>query len=238
MKNVRPKNTKTLLRQFIKEKGRNYVVPSREGTPRGEPIGFSSDKYFASLYGLTNAKQKEIVQNLETSHGVLRKWHTEKPFKELIDRHCREFAGVFLANIRDRIKRRQDATDSFLTQSLQKIASSAIPSFDNKEISDADIYSRRLISFIDKAIMAEFEKALSLGDVTMQLEIYATYGAMNFYRRIKMSPQEADAEKRIKNKLLKSVVEQSAEILLKPTLNDEDKKELLTTMKLVIGSLE
>ena len=238
MENILQANNRTLLGRFIQEKVRQYIEPSREGTPRGEPIGFSGVKYGATLYGLTNIKQKEIAERLEISHGLLRKWNTEESFKAMIDKHCREFTEVFMRNMRDRIKRREALNEAFLAQSLQEIASQDLPSFVHSEISDANDYSLKLLKLIYETGDKALEKAISEGDLTMKLEIYATYRAMQFYFGGKGSSQFADNEKRLENMLLNSIVEDGMKTLLKPSLDEEDKKSLLTTMKMVARSLE
>ena len=45
---------KGLLVDFITSKVEGYLEPSRKGTPKGDPIGFSSMKFLATLLALTS----------------------------------------------------------------------------------------------------------------------------------------------------------------------------------------
>lgn len=86
----------TLLQQFIKEKKTNYVPPERKGTPKGDPIGFSAEKYEATLLMLTDLKQKDIADKVGASHGLLRKWNTEELFREEVKRHHVQFVVHYI----------------------------------------------------------------------------------------------------------------------------------------------
>jgi len=82
----------TLLGEFIQQRMDAYIEPQRKGTAKGDDIGLSDRKYEASLYGVTNLKIKDVARILDVPYGVLRKWRTEERFKEMIKRHCRDFA--------------------------------------------------------------------------------------------------------------------------------------------------
>ena len=96
------KSEPTFLDKFIKAKLDSYVEPQRKGTPRGEPIGFSKQKYEATLLLMTNSKQKDIAESLGISYGFLRRWRTEKKFLELTKKHCNEFREVVMAYFKDK----------------------------------------------------------------------------------------------------------------------------------------
>lgn len=102
----------TLLQKFIKEKGANYVPPERRGTPKGDPIGFSSEKYEATLFMLTDMKQKDMADKLGISHGLLRKWNTEEPFKEEVKRHLSEFVTTYMKYLSDKALKGDKLRDS------------------------------------------------------------------------------------------------------------------------------
>ena len=86
-----------LLPRFIEEKLTNYIEPSKKGTAKGEPVGFSKAKYRASL----NALREKVLprtedlsteaKRLRVPYGVLRKWRSEPQFKELVEQHEKEF---------------------------------------------------------------------------------------------------------------------------------------------------
>ena len=89
-------DVKGLLLRFIKEKRESYMEPSRKGTPRGEIIGLSLEKYEASLFMLTSMNLKRISERSKVSYGLIRKWRTETPFKGQIEKHIMEFAPLFI----------------------------------------------------------------------------------------------------------------------------------------------
>jgi hypothetical protein len=79
-----------------------YQEPTRAGTARGEPVGFSRDKYHAALLSaLTGLSQKLIADKLGISYGVVRKWHVESEFKDEMASNLREFNIFFWARIRE-----------------------------------------------------------------------------------------------------------------------------------------
>ena len=91
--------SKGLLLQFIKEKEKNYLEPTRKGTPRGEIIGFSLRKYKATLLMLTSMNLMQLSKRLGVSYGLLRKWRTEPLFKKQIEDHIREFVPIFIGSL-------------------------------------------------------------------------------------------------------------------------------------------
>jgi hypothetical protein len=106
-----PRLSKKLIPRFIRSKLADYAEPTRKGTPKGEPVGFSKTKYCATLYALRDKvlsggeDLKAQAKELKVSHGLLRKWRTDPRFKDLVARHEREFFGFLLGSIRHREKR-------------------------------------------------------------------------------------------------------------------------------------
>lgn len=60
----------------------SYEEPTRAGTPKGDPIGLSRQKYYAAALQLLHGPYsvKELAEKAGVSHDVLRKWRTEVPF--------------------------------------------------------------------------------------------------------------------------------------------------------------
>lgn len=105
---------KGLLLRFIEEKAKNYTEPTRKGTPRGETIGFSSQKYLASLYMLTSFDLKLLGQRLAISYGLLRKWRAEPLFKNQIEENAWEFGAIFIDHLLEKwVKEDEDIKDVF-----------------------------------------------------------------------------------------------------------------------------
>jgi hypothetical protein len=82
-----------LLHWFIAEHLRAYREPSREGTPRGEPVGFGRSKFHAALLTLTNTPLEEAARRAGVAYDVLRKWRAEPVFKAKVAELAREFTG-------------------------------------------------------------------------------------------------------------------------------------------------
>jgi len=89
------------LAKFINSKLKEYVEPTRTGTPKGEAVGFSLTKYQATLFTLRESlldkeDLKEQARKLGISYGLLRKWRSEQSFKDLVSQHAKEFVTYLL----------------------------------------------------------------------------------------------------------------------------------------------
>ncbi|MDO8282538.1 MAG: hypothetical protein Q7U10_07945 [Thermodesulfovibrionia bacterium] len=87
---------KKALKYFIDDKVSIYKEPQRKNTPKGDPIGFSLNKYKASLHMLRGISQKKISEEIGISYGLLRKWNTEEDFKKLLIEHFNEFNRYYV----------------------------------------------------------------------------------------------------------------------------------------------
>jgi hypothetical protein len=72
---------------FIVRRAQRYVEPERQGTPRGDPIGFSAAKYRASLLTMTRLSLRDVSRATGVSYGVLAKWKTERDFVRQVNSH-------------------------------------------------------------------------------------------------------------------------------------------------------
>lgn len=91
----------TLLERFIVRKAYDYNPPERKGTPKGEPVGFSREKYNATLLSLTRTSIKEIAETVKVSYAGFKRWRTEQNFKDEINSHIQEFSKIFTENFID-----------------------------------------------------------------------------------------------------------------------------------------
>lgn len=157
-------DVKGLLLRFIKEKRESYVEPSRKGTPRGEIIGLSLEKYMASLFMLTSMNLKRISERSKVSYGLIRKWRTETPFKGQIEKHIMEFAPLFIGYQfkrwaeKDEVFREYYGTGDFP------------PEYDLKDY-EPDLFIDDEIRYYGSSLKKELlEKLLILGgEITFQL---------------------------------------------------------------------
>lgn len=89
---MQPMKTKpfTLLDIFIKDeldKLKTRPIPTRRGTPRGEPIGFPPVKIKAAVLCMRkDVPLQEVAKKVGISYGLLRKWRSEDKFKEEINK--------------------------------------------------------------------------------------------------------------------------------------------------------
>ncbi len=142
----------TLLARFIKDKISQYVEPQREGTSKGNPIGPSREKYFASLLMMTNRKIKDIASSMGISFGTLRNWNTQDSFKELIENHCKEFTVILVKHIED-LYSKYIKNDSYAPSVFRKI--------------DISVYGETVMMNIYKIIEKlsdEFEKTKEIDE--------------------------------------------------------------------------
>lgn len=104
MQNRGRKQPETLFEEFCRQKYESYVEPSRAGTPRGEPVGLSRQKYEACIYMLTSAKLSDIAEWAHVSYALLRKWRTEEIFKRTLDHLAEEFADTAITFVKDSLQ--------------------------------------------------------------------------------------------------------------------------------------
>jgi hypothetical protein len=125
------KKRETFLSKFLNERMQLHENPSKKGTPRGEPIGFSMKKLAATLMMLTSFKQKDIAKILQVPFGTLRNWNSEKTFSDLGYKIANEFSHILVAHV------------------LEKVAEGKTEEMDFTELLDKSIYSEILKRFVD-----------------------------------------------------------------------------------------
>lgn len=98
---------KELFIRFIESKINKYIEPTRQGTSKGNIIGFMRPKYCAAVLCLTTGKVKEIAEKVGVTPGMLYVWRTENKFKELIEELSNEFAKLFWMTAEEYLKEAQ-----------------------------------------------------------------------------------------------------------------------------------
>lgn len=101
----------SLVKQWSDIELKGYIQPTRTGTPKGDPIGFSHKKYQAAHLMILHPqalKIKDIAKITETSEGVLRVWRMEKEFKKSIE----EFGILVASRIADIIETIVDSKEN------------------------------------------------------------------------------------------------------------------------------
>lgn len=93
-------NQVSFLQDFIDQRVNEYVEPTREGTARGERIGYSRQKFHASvLMALCSLKEKEIAERLKVSYGLIRQWSIDREFSKMMQQHVVDFGTYFVEQI-------------------------------------------------------------------------------------------------------------------------------------------
>lgn len=236
------KKAKTLLFEFIEEKYKKYSEPTREGTPRGETIGFSRKKYFATLLMMYNLKLKDIAKEAEVSYGLIRKWTTEKAFKDMVFDHYTEFTTWIVGYIFKRTAVGYEATEDIKKKALNELANINPCKFLTQKhfetdtalekLSDAGNYNKRLL-FIIMAYLREYlEKDLpKIADRELAIlftsELYGVVSIMGKNR----TPKERIKETiKLEYVLCNSMLDDVVNILSKPKMTSNDKKEVIMTI--------
>jgi hypothetical protein len=236
-----------------------YEEPQRKGTARGEPIGFSLDKFASALYSLTNHKQKELAKSLGVSYGLLRKWHTEDAFIKIMMELHREFADIFFDYILNvRPQRKTEEHLALMKRPLKDLmdvevvrAASFLP---YTEIDDLTGYSALLEFLIFDRLNDEgFIKSLT-PEQSVEILTLIDYMEWIYEKARKKSDKDAvkkparkgrakagaspEDVKRRKGEIARiarsSFIGNAKELLLKPDMNEEDRKHIMY----VLTSLE
>jgi len=85
------------LRHFI-ERELNLYQPPVDWNPRAGKVGFSREKYYAALVGLTSMSVQEMAVEAGVKYSVLRKWRSSDDFKSQISDNIDRFVeSVILA---------------------------------------------------------------------------------------------------------------------------------------------
>jgi hypothetical protein len=150
-----------LLSRFINQKLAAYVEPTREGTPRGEIIGFSQKKYCAALMQLTATPEKELADSLQINYGTLRNWKASDPFQHQVDELCNEFASQFVDFCTEHIEAQAKAYNAWLTSAKGKKPAESIP----PELSGMKFYSPKLNQVIVKHIVQKIDEVIKKDDL-------------------------------------------------------------------------
>jgi len=138
----------SFLNAFFYQKINTYTEPIRRGTPRGEPIGFSHQKYNAALFCLKKWKLKDLANVVGVSHGLLRKWRTEDRYWDLTDKLQSEYTDLLIKHLEARAQRQKELADEYFKKSIKEIARTPPPELGWNEFRDLKQYSQSLILLI------------------------------------------------------------------------------------------
>lgn len=171
-----------LLDHFIFQKMKNYEEPTRAGTPRGDPIGYSMRKYWAAALCLKTIPLKEMAELVKVSHGLLRKWRTEDSFKKLVDELSTEYVTEVINHIVKRGIKQAELADEYFSRSVKEISKTPPPELTWNEFEDLKFYSEELmgkIMFVSikhyESLLKEVETHFTLDGPSLQKEELSVY---------------------------------------------------------------
>jgi len=240
--------------QFISHRMRTYDVPQRKGTPKGEAIGLSQKKYEASLYTLYNpfvyGGLQGMAKFLEISYGLLKKWRSEKIFKETVIAHCREFAAILLQNLWQEQERASQEFDKYFNLPIEEMNKKEPPSSisikDNPKFSHIKLYSTQVHEFICEEFISRLKllaDRVHHGSEEAYLDFFSMGATIvDFYSTL--SPEDQKSEAAIESNMVRIVREMVQvarqvcyegieELLLKDSITMEDRKMALLELKIL-----
>ncbi len=237
----------THLSQFIYEKGFSYEEPQRIGTSKGDPIGFSKNKYLASLYMLTNYKKKDIAKELKISYGLLRKWGTEKEFKEMVMSHYTEFISILSVYIFKIIAFKYIANEELIKKAVHELIKTDLTEFSSQKcveydtgfdkLSDAKDYNDRLVNLFFMYLIDYIEKTLpQIADDALMFQFkLAAYSVIHYIEQCKgiLSEEMKQHEVHIINRLHNAMVDNVINILGKTKITEKDRKQAIIALQML-----
>lgn len=229
----------TLLFRFIEGKRGAYIEPQRQGTPRGEPIGFSKEKYHASLLMMVKEKGPVLAKLAEVSYGVLRLWKIEPAFQKQVARNKREFVSRFMERMEQRIREQQKAYQEWMKKSVEEIAKGIAKAkqigIGWEEFRDAQSYSDDLMAMIGFAILERIKRLNpeDPGSLLIASEYSATLDILGYFRGIPKDPKEEQRKKELSDPLEGLIFRGLQSTLMKPRISEEERKEAVFALSVL-----
>lgn len=147
-----------VLSTFLAHKMYEYIEPRREGTPKGEPVGLSRQKYHAAILSeMTGLDLKKLAKTVHVSYSLLLKWRTEEAFraagalaaKEFVDG---DFHTAAKASLQLLAGHRPAFGPEWSTALVNKIQTEKLIGFN-----DGVLYSDKLLSLIHDTLLQEYK---------------------------------------------------------------------------------
>ncbi len=183
----------SLFYKFLYQRIDSYVTPHRRGTPRGQPIGFTRDKYLATVYACYRNDLRYVARRIAVPYGVLRKWRTEEGFWHVVRDHVAAFTQeVLLPFLRaGSAKATAEVDRSLASLTFAQIAASPFPQpampYDAPELDDARFWDESVCEVLEDFVMAKPPPPwLSSDDSWHLIEVLAHTGKrlQNWERRL------------------------------------------------------
>lgn len=223
----------TLLEKFIYDKKSKYKEPSKKGIPRGEKVGFSKQKYDASLELMKEVSLVELAKSENISYSVVRIWNREPEFEVQIAQNCKEFALIVVAHLKETIMNSFERYFEFWSGRIDEepVIERTYPEFE-----DAAIYSKQLKENIRKQ-SEEFDKLrenysnpddrliFSLVTKIIHDEILYPSGTWDNFQFISKEAKNDEIDRLV---MMNDLLKHSMQVLEKDRISAPEKRQLLT----------
>lgn len=232
---------KGLIEEFIETSAANYKEPQRKGTPKGDPIGFPSAKYNASLLALKDIDLQTQAKKLGVSYGLLKKWRSEAEFKNRVNAHCENFTVLFFRHLLDIHAENEKKKAEYLSRPLEEIANhqpeknlaefSRVADFSHYSIPlQKEIYNIAKYIFnlqgdylLKKGIIKEEDELAPLA--------IKTFGFQSFL--LGNATRDNDENRELLRAANRSIAKYIRDIILKPKLTEDDKKRIVYALHIL-----
>jgi hypothetical protein len=222
---------------------KRYIEPLRAGTPKGQSIGLSSQKYRAALlmilYSRFGLSLKEIAKIAGVSEGLIRLWRTESDFKKVVQDTYASF-GEQIANTIDLLTLKsykkigwKDKENIFENQLLKSPHFNFIkfPFYgDPKNPISSIVPLCDMVPFFNEAIFPVIAKRLKKRIDAGSL--YHVYIAQRIMRSSVVKDKKKFRKWTIENlEFIKIQVESDLEFLTKPGGKEKDRKKFMVALR-------
>ncbi len=221
------------INQFIKEKYESYLKhePRRKGTPRGEPIGFSREKYKAMLYVMRGFKLKDVAKLFNISYQIVRRWNTEEQFQKAIAEHSWQFAEYLITYLQKQIQKEQKFLNELTEGPIDKVIEFKGFAWKPEDlVKDYKYYHPQLKDALTLALLnPEKPKDIAFNIIIARLCKYL----LRFETGKKDSPETINAWSNVGKTLNKQVITRIRKIHLKKRITDTDRKEAMLLLNML-----
>ena len=222
---------KVLLNKFIHGKLNKYIEPKRKGTPKGEPIGFSNKKYKATLLLLQKANQSDVARLLNISHGLLRKWNTEREFKRIFQDNCLEFAEYVVAYLKKSTDERDKSIAEIMKGSIKNLIQYTPPHGPDEILDlfkDYKFYHVLVKNAVTNALVHATDQAMKDNSLSFKITLLSVLRLFEQIERGgKLSQETIKAWEKLGERIKQEAIIKAKQILVKKKISDRERKEII-----------
>jgi len=211
----RDSNASTFIGDYVLFKFCEYEQPTRAGTPRGEKIGFSWNKYHAAMMvGITNLKLKDIAKGIGISYGLLRKWKTEPEFVDSSFFHAVGFAHEIIRRVKKYLEDKGEEIEKYFKEGNPNLLEPELESPLNdyqRLIINAPLFSNTVSYLIDKftfTLLEDLKKNTADGSGRIEkMHLFDSLHTISYYGAKKKFPKQYPVYAKLSVHLIRDVLE-------------------------------